>query len=631
MGISRNKRYSLFFFLLFQFFQAKAEFLDPTFYLVDSLDQTSLLDSELPFLKNQLKKYHDETIDSNRLKILCKILSKSNHRSFDSYYHFTMKKLEKHLTVSSASHTYFKIQAFCLYMKAIQKRDQGDVFLALDLNAKALALREKIAYDKGIAQSLNFFASVYRAQEDYLKALEYYTLSQKIYQKKGDIKGYAVTLINKIAIYLINDDFVKAKRLLDQVLEITLKEKFHIMHLSALTNYGNLYYKEGKLEQSAKKFKEVLQLCKQKKVYNHSMLNALSGLCDIYKKTNDYKNLRARAFQLLEQAQIQKNIEYVSSANLHLYYLKKKQNNYKTALAYFENYIELNDSTHNKAVEQAVFKQQLSYEYEKAKQIRALKHQQEVSLLEEKKKRQTLISVFSFFGLITSMVLLYFIYKQLKQTEKQKKAILIEKESEEIKALLSQMNPHFISNALMHLKDWISHSNQSIKQIEDYLTKFSRLTRHVLEYSFKKTISLEKEIELVKDYLDLEQVRTQNKFEYTIDIDPCIDLDFIELPPMFFQPILENAIWHGIVPSPKKGEIYFTIVMNSVENQLIIHIKDNGVGIKSHPPKKENASLSHKIIQKRLRLLWQNKFTQDFFETHSVEHQGTQVKIILPI
>lgn len=168
-------------------------------------------------------------------------------------------------------------------------------------------------------------------------------------------------------------------------------------------------------------------------------------------------------------------------------------------------------------------------------------------------------------------------------------AVLLKKEAEfrtkvaetELKALRSQMNPHFIFNSLNSINDYIStHKNKSAS---DYLTKFAKLMRLTLEFSLRKRVNLQQELELLELYLQLENLRLDQKFSHAICIDEEIDQENTLVPPLLLQPFLENCVWHGI-PGQKKP-CHIKICIRKEKDHLKYLIEDNGVGrTKDNPP-----------------------------------------------
>jgi tetratricopeptide (TPR) repeat protein len=191
----------------------------------------------------------------------------------------------------------------------------------------------------------------------------------------------------------------------------------------------------------------------------------------------------------------------------------------------------------------------------------------------------------------------------------------------EMQALRSQMNPHFVFNCLSSINRFILKNKT--EEASDYLTKFSRLIRMVLNNSKQSYISLEDELETLGLYLEMEKLRFKNSFDYTFTFGNSVDLDNIFIPPLLLQPFAENAIWHGLMHLPagqagkqEKGFLNFDF---SVEDRFLsCIITDNGVGreqaelLKSKSAEKRK-SMGLKITTERLSLLNNNSSEQTFF------------------
>jgi ligand-binding sensor domain-containing protein/two-component sensor histidine kinase len=157
---------------------------------------------------------------------------------------------------------------------------------------------------------------------------------------------------------------------------------------------------------------------------------------------------------------------------------------------------------------------------------------------------------------------------------KNKAAIKQQMAELEAKAIRAQMNPHFIFNSLNAIQESIVLNDYTTSY--QYLSKFSKLLRQVLNNSEKNFIPLRDEIEMNRLYLELESLRFKHSFNYTIDIDPSIDAETLLFPSLMLQPFIENAIWHGLMH--KDGEKKLTIQFYSHQQQLKCIIEDNGIG-----------------------------------------------------
>ncbi len=145
----------------------------------------------------------------------------------------------------------------------------------------------------------------------------------------------------------------------------------------------------------------------------------------------------------------------------------------------------------------------------------------------------------------------------------------------EMATLRSQMNPHFIFNCLNSIKLYTLQNDAD--KASDYLTKFSRLIRLVLENSRSERVTLQNELDMLQLYADMEIMRFKQKLSFHVDIEPGIDVRYIEIPPLLLQPYVENAIWHGLMHKPEGGMV--TVAVSQPQpHGLHIEITDDGVG-----------------------------------------------------
>jgi len=144
----------------------------------------------------------------------------------------------------------------------------------------------------------------------------------------------------------------------------------------------------------------------------------------------------------------------------------------------------------------------------------------------------------------------------------------------ELKALRSQINPHFMFNSLNSIKDFILQANT--EKAAEYLSDFAHLIRRILQHSREKVISLKDELETLVLYVDLEQLRFENAFEFNCIVDDDIDLEDVQIPPMLLQPYIENAIWHGLMHKKEKGNL--TLKFSRKDDSISCVIDDDGIG-----------------------------------------------------
>ncbi len=202
----------------------------------------------------------------------------------------------------------------------------------------------------------------------------------------------------------------------------------------------------------------------------------------------------------------------------------------------------------------------------------------------------------------------------------------------EQKMLSLQMNPHFIFNAISSIQNYLFEKSD-LKIANTYLSTFARLMRQILENSREKFITLDEELDALRNYLDLQKLRYNNAFDYEIKLDEDIIPEVTKIPPLIAQPFVENAIEHGMVYKMENGKIVINISME--KDRLKVAIEDNGLGIKNIDTKIKNPegkkkSLATILTKERLDLL--SKSFKRKFELHVTDniHDGTSVTIDLP-
>jgi len=252
----------------------------------------------------------------------------------------------------------------------------------------------------------------------------------------------------------------------------------------------------------------------------------------------------------------------------------------------------------------------------------ALGQQEEQTMLQ----RQQLV----IYGLLVIIAIIvvtsYFIFKNAQASKRANQLLAL-------KSLRSQMNPHFIFNALNSVNHFVSQNDE--RTANKFLSEFSRLMRLVMENSQEDFISLHKEEEIISLYVKLEHYRFRDKFDYQIRVDEDLNKETIELPPMLIQPYIENAVWHGLRYKESKGNL--DVHIGKDDYGLKVEITDDGIGrkksteLKTENQKKHN-STGLKNIQDRLHIL--NTIYKTSYRV-AIEDLpadgGTRVTISLPL
>jgi two-component sensor histidine kinase len=220
---------------------------------------------------------------------------------------------------------------------------------------------------------------------------------------------------------------------------------------------------------------------------------------------------------------------------------------------------------------------------------------------------------------------------QIKRRELDHQLITLEQ-----KALQSMMNPHFIFNSLGSIQNYLLQKKSGEAGL--YLTQFARLIRQNLNAINSASINLEEEIDRLSNYLDLEKMRMENRFDYSIEVDENVDADELQIPSMIIQPFVENAIWHGIAMLKVQGEIVIRFHRHD-DKSLDVIVEDNGIGMKrseTYSAKREtHLHLGMEMTRKRLEILGRKfsvKTCLNFSEMFPGNpNPGTRVEMVVPV
>lgn len=320
-----------------------------------------------------------------------------------------------------------------------------------------------------------------------------------------------------------------------------------------------------------------------------------------------------------------------------------------SAYAYYRRYNAMKDSVNNEHL-----KGRFAF-YAAEQQIALLSKEKQ---LQEVCLRETLVTKKMLIGGIIALLLIGFIFSryillkrkneahlrqraeselQIHRLEGEKaKAALQQRAKElEIQALRSQMNPHFIFNCLNAINRFIlGHETEAAS---DYLTKFSRLMRMIMNHSRYSVITLAEELEVLQLYLDMEKLRFKDAFDYIVVQDDELDIGDIYLPPLLLQPFVENAVWHGLMHKTQRGLL--TIELHADNDILTCIIQDNGIGRQRAGILKSKSAQKHKsmglqITAERLNLLTGNGSPGHYFDIEDLydeEGQPTGTRVVLKI
>ncbi|MFC5283316.1 tetratricopeptide repeat-containing sensor histidine kinase [Pedobacter alpinus] len=553
---------------------------------------------------------------------------------------------------------------------------------------QAFKLSKQLNYKIGEIRALNCLGNYYYQQAIYDKAISFYTKALTLAEKKADIKNIVIGKSNLASLYTRNKQPDKALKMFKDADSLLVKsgESFSQNRAAILTNTGALYSSIGQHLQAINLHTKVLQICEKLNIpfgialaksnigeeyvylknYNAAIgyLQPALAVCLAHNLnnlvSNVYKNL-GRAYELkkdntkalfyfnkavlIAKQTNNQNTLLTASQKLHEIYAIKGdfKNAYQLALLF----LNVNDSINGNVKQKAIAEINTKYETEKKEAtIKALSQNKQIAELKSKQKN---ILIFSLIGAFITIALLgYFLFSRYKINKKNEllnakllaaeKLLASEKKvtDSEIKALKSQMNPHFIFNALNGIQQQFMYGDKLVAN--EQMSNFTYLTRQILEVSGKKNITLSTEIEIITKYLELEKMRFQKDFFYDITVYPNIDDEYLRLPPMLLQPFIENSIKHGLMHKEGLKKLHINFELSDNEEYLLVKITDNGIGRKKSEEIKSQQILQHnsfssEAISQRLQLIAKNN-TDDlmvYIDLFNDEKQSSGTQLLVKI
>ncbi|MBC3846030.1 tetratricopeptide repeat protein [Winogradskyella echinorum] len=515
--------------------------------------------------------------------------------------------LETSKRISYNEGSSYALNALGVINRNISKYDES---IKLHLEAKDYA--EKAESDELKIISLNMIGVAYRRTDIIKPALDYHTEALKI---AYSVINPSETITYNIAvsqnsignIYLALKQYEMAINQFNKSLEI---ERRADNKLGLAINYHNIgYAKEalGDLDTALINYKKSLN-------YNNAIdseigrvicYNSIGG---IYLKKENYKDAEPIIRDALEKALKLDDQFYISSTYLNLgqlemalgqnslaeqnlkkaldiaasYNLKssvaesskllseinQEKKNYKVALEYYQKAVEIENTILTEQNLQYVNDIALEYENEdKNNQIKALASENEAVM--QRLERNKKILLYTSLSLVILGIVL-FILNRTKALKRDKHILTLEQDM-----LRSQMNPHFIFNSLNSIKLYIINNEK--ENAVYYLNKFSKLIRKILMASKEKETSLHDELETMKLYMNIENIRFSNEIDFKITVDESINTEITKVPSLVLQPFLENALWHGLSSKSNDKKIELNVIKKS-SGYITVEIIDNGIG-----------------------------------------------------
>ena len=549
--------------------------------------------------------------------------------------------------------------------------------LAASKYEKSVLLYSKEKESAEVFKLYQKLGKTYKLLQDYDNALVYYNkalVKSKFFKRPREIEfNYEIA-----EIHLSIKEYTIAKKIFLDIYSKTGIGFNELFHIKSTIGLGKIANQTNNLNEAERLFKEAETMAN--KTNNDQLANeAFDLLTELYKKKNDVNSGIQTQQQAYSYNSIRgnSNSQVINSTNLSIEYVKQgkekealellnsnvplaekevisldKINFIKTlAQVYeengFEDKAEIETSKYEKLLDSFLLNKEIENSIQSSK-IENLKLSENKLLLMEKDRelnekmidilkreqvvkdetiqKQLTITYLLLGGLLIIGTLTFFLFRSRKEQQKNNELLIL-------KSLRSQMNPHFIFNSLNSVNSFIAKKDE--RSANKYLAEFSKLMREVLECSQHDFIPLSKEIQILQLYLNLEHFRFNSHFDFTFTIDPKINLDEYQIPPMLLQPFIENAIWHGLRYKKEKGHLNVSFVQNT--NYIDVFISDDGIGraasmkIKTSNQKKMK-STGIKNIENRLELIrsvFKKNLEITILDENSSSEPGTIVNVKL--
>jgi len=507
---------------------------------------------------------------------------------------------------------------------ALFKKASNVYFESLNVLKKE---QESLFKNRATAEVYINLGIAYFEQKLFEKSKETYLIAKVILEQQGLVPQLAALYNNLSEANVITGDYNIARIYLNAAdsLYRALDDKVGLA--ICRNNFG-------KLKREQKKFQESISL-HNLAIGQLGSLNATAYLASCYldlgKTQTKAGRLKEAHISLLRGLQIAlKAGQKVQELMLYqgLIELHKSREEMEETIMYYDLYAALSQELNDQQIGRHIG--QLELEGLITKRDAALKTlESQTASLEFQISRRNLLLTLSVVVIFLISIVFTLAFTQSKLKARNKRILL------EQKILRTQFNPHFIFNALGAIQHYMLDHEPQLAA--GYLSKFSALMRSILESSREGYTTLSTELDNIRNYLDLQSLRFSDTLKYTIEIDPAINPELIELPALLIQPLLENSIEHGLLPN-KGGKVF--IKVNQVAKNILIEVEDNGVGLTKSTRvktiKNKPSSLGNTIIKERLSLFSKhNKDTVTFnmVDRASLDKRftGTKVSLTIPI
>jgi tetratricopeptide (TPR) repeat protein len=497
----------------------------------------------------------------------------------------------------------------------------GDYDNAIKYALKALEIKETENDLERICYHYMSLANIFNENNNIEKCEEY---TQRAYAMKDQDGCASVSDIASIynsmgGISEQKGNYDKALVYYDSLMILSKEANYDQGISTALTNSALIYKYTDKPQ-------EALELSLEAKNYfgnnPYDYIFSNNNIAELYQILGQYSKALALVVENIQKEDIQYYSTERSKCLKLLYELNFSLSNYHEAYNWNDSFLVYENELRDQEVRQSLEDIETKYQTEKKE------HQIELLTTENLLKKQRLNAGIGIVIILLIVILLILYISRIRKRE----TVFIQNDLQQ-QLLRSQMNPHFIFNIMGSIQNYMFQNEA--KKAARYLSQFASLSRSVLEFSSKNSISLSQEIEMLNNYIALEKMRSGNHFDFILNIDQEEETDFIEIPPMMIQVFVENAIKHGLSNIDYKGLLKLNIEVKEKHVEFIL--EDNGSGfIEKNENQKKHNSKAMEIFRQRKKLIEHQSKVSLYFNLINLKdidpkQSGVRVEIHLPI
>jgi tetratricopeptide (TPR) repeat protein len=500
--------------------------------------------------------------------------------------------------------------------------------MALEMHVKALSLAEEVGDSAIISSAINSIGNVNYNLGRYVSSIEYFHRSMAMSEAQNNKLGLAINHNN------LGESLLKLGKV-DSALSHFLTSLDYNYQINSMVGQSICFNSIGGVYIELNRPHKALEYLQKALHINEDLGDLMqvsishSKIGETYMDMNELDEAEKHLKKGVEVARRIGILYQIEEGSRLLSELYEKRGNYNEALTYFRTAASYRDSIinakniHHLATQEAIFESE--------------RQREQIDQLNQETIRQKAMLDRQRFYLITALILvvtisfaIVMIVRQLQLRSRYKNV------RHQQRLLRSQMNPHFIFNALSGIQVYILEHD--IEKSSRFLTDFARLMRQVLRSSTHDYISLKEETEILGYYLELQRLRFSESFEYQLYIDESLQTEKIMVPPMLTQPFIENAIEHGIKPVGNDGQVQ--VYFKKDKNRVVVEVEDNGIGIdaskEASEKEKGHESMAIKITRERLDMLRRDSGGRTELSIMDKKQinpfdRGTVVRIVIPL